>query len=358
VIGQVATARRSPVSFAALAMPALAVPVLVGSLSVGSGTAVADDQGDDMSAVALLYRAMEAPDNVSYAGTQYVAAWSPLEGGASTSAVVDVTHRAGGPTEVRTHGSQPMSVVEDHSSAGWLAGGGGPVGLLVRAYEVAVVGSATVAGRPVHVVEARRADGSAAARLWLDTESALPLRREVYDEDGATRTASAFVEIHVETQVAPVISSLGRGESSAKSLRHADLERLRGDGWSCPATLGDGLALYEARRVGDAVQLSYSDGVVTVSVFEQPGRLDPTKLNGFAAREVEGGVVYSTPGPPATFTWSVDDWVVTVVADAPAETVDDVLAALPPREPEGHRGLVARVGKGAERLASWLNPFD
>jgi sigma-E factor negative regulatory protein RseB len=358
VIGQVSPARRSPVSFAALAVPALAVPVLVGSLSVGSGTGGTDEQGDDMSAVALLYRAMEAPETVSYAGTQYVAAWSPLQGGASTSAVVDVTHRAGGPIEVRTHGSQPMSVVEDHSSAGWLAGGGGPVGLLVRAYEVTVVGFATVAGRPVHVVEARRADGSTAARLWLDTESALPLRREVYDEDGATRTASAFVEIDVETQVAPAISSLGRGESSARSLRRADLERLRGDGWSCPETLGDELALYEARRVGDAVQLSYSDGVVTVSVFEQPGRLDPTKLNGFAAREVEGGVVYSAPGPPATFTWSVDDWVVTVVADAPADTVDDVLAALPPREPEGHRGLVARVGKGAERLASWLNPFD
>jgi hypothetical protein len=356
VIAQLASARRPSACFAALAVPALAVPLLVSSLALAA-PATADEQVDDMGAVALLYRAMDAPETVSYTGTQYVAAWSALPGGSSTSAVVDVTHRAGGTTEVRAHGSQPLSVVDDRSNAGWLAEGGGPVALLVRAYEVAVVGVATVAGRPVHVVEARRPDGSTAARLWLDTESALPLRREVYDDDGATRTASAFVEIELETQVAP-LALPSRDDSAATSLRHADLERLRGNGWSCPDSLGDGLALYEARRVGDAVQLSYSDGIVTVSVFEQPGRLDPTKLHGFAAREVDGGVVYSTPGPPATFTWSVDDWVVTVVADAPADTIDAVLAALPPNEPEEHRGLVARVGKGAERIASWLNPFD
>lgn len=357
MIGHLVPVRRPSVSLVALAVPAIAVPVLVCSMSVAAA-APADEQGDDLRAVALLYRAMEAPQRVSYTGTQYVAAWSALEGGASASAVVDVTHRAGGATEVRTHGAEPLSLVDDRSSAGWLADGGGPVGLLIRGYEVTVVGVATVAGRPVHVVEARRPDGSAAARLWLDTESALPLRREVYDEDGTTRTASSFVEVRLETQVAPARSLPQRGESSTTTLRHADLERLRDGGWSCPASLGGGLALYEARRVGDAVQLSYSDGVVTVSVFEQPGRLDPTMMQGFAAREVDGGVVYSAPGPPATFIWSVDDRVVTVVADAPADTVDAVLAALPPNEPQQSRGLVARVGKGAERLASWINPFD
>jgi sigma-E factor negative regulatory protein RseB len=49
--------------------------------------------------------------------------------------------------------------------------------------------------------------------------------------------------------------------------------------------------------------------------------------------------------------------VVTAVADAPAETIDAVLAALPPEEPDD-RGLLGRIGKGASRIASWFNPFD
>ncbi|MET0916161.1 MAG: sigma-E factor regulatory protein RseB domain-containing protein, partial [Jiangellaceae bacterium] len=295
------------------------------------------------------------PDLVSYSGTQYVAAWSSLESGDSTSAIVDVVHRAGGSTDVRVHGALTLPVVDERSSAAWLADGGGPVALLARAYDVAVVGVGSVAGRFVHVVEARRPNGTAAARLWLDAEFALPLRRETYNTDGTTRAASAFVEISLEhAAVSDPVTGVAIVD---RSLRHRDLAQLRGDGWSCPNELADGLVLYEARRVGDAIQLSYSDGVVTVSVFEQRGDLDEGKLHGFAAREVDGGVVYSSAGPPAQFTWSVGDWVVTVVADAPAETIDAVLAAMPPREPEFERGFLARVGKGAERLASWLNPF-
>ncbi len=357
MIGSAVVSRRGSVSLSALAVPAIAVPVLVGTIAIAP-PAVAGDADDDLAAVGLLHRAMAAPERVSYTGTQFVAAWSALDGEASTSAVVDVTHHAGGPTEVRVHGAQPMSTVDERSGAAWLADGGGPVGLLVRAYDVVLVGVGTVVGRAAHVVEARRTDGSTAARLWLDTELALPLRREIYDEDGATRAASAFVELHLDPDTKPTISRRGSVDATTTALRHADLARMRDNGWSCPDELEGGLVLYEARRVGDAVQLSYSDGVVTVSVFEQRGRLDPQRLRGFAAREVDGGVVYSSPGPPAKFIWSVGDWVVTVVADAPAETVDAVLAAMPPKDPELDRGLLARVGKGAERLASWLNPFD
>jgi sigma-E factor negative regulatory protein RseB len=49
--------------------------------------------------------------------------------------------------------------------------------------------------------------------------------------------------------------------------------------------------------------------------------------------------------------------VITVVADAPDETIDAALAAVPPKEPDDH-GLLGRIGKGAARIASWFNPFD
>ena len=338
-----------------LAVPVLAVPVFVGSFAL-SAPALAIETGDQVGAVRLLHRAMSAPEAVSYSGTQYVAAWSSLDGAKSTSAIVEVVHRAGGSTVVRAHGARSLSAVDEGSSAAWLADGGGPVGLLIRTHDVAVVGLSTVAGRPTHVAEARRADGTTAARLWLDAESAIPLRREVYNEDGTTRTASAFIEFSVERATRTVRNDAFEVDADT-ALYHSDLEQLRGAGWSCPDRLDGGLVLYEARRVGDAVQLSYSDGVVTISVFEQPGRLDEDGLHGFAVRDVNAGVVFSRTGPPAQLTWSVGDRVVTVVGDAPAETIEAVIEAMPPEQQADGHGFFARIGKGAQRLASWLNPF-
>jgi MucB/RseB N-terminal domain len=355
MIGALAPIRRGPVPLTVLAVPAIAVPVFVGSL-VLAAPAAAVTAGDDLRAVRLLNRAMDAPEAVSYSGTQYVTAWSSPDAGESISAIVDVVHRAGGSTEVRVHGARPLPVVDERSNAAWLADGGGPVALLIRGYDVALVGTASVAGRPTQVVEAHRSDGTTAARLWLDTDTALPLRREVYNDDGTTRAASAFVEFSLERAPRPIRAPVADSTADT-SLRRHDLLQLRSDGWTCPNRLAGGLVLYEARRVGDAIQLSYSDGVVTVSVFEQWGVLDEENLSGFAAREVDGGVIYSSAGPPAQFIWSAGDRVVTVVADAPTETIDAVLEAMPPKEPEEAHGFLARVGKGAERLASWLNPF-
>jgi sigma-E factor negative regulatory protein RseB len=113
--------------------------------------------------------------------------------------------------------------------------------------------------------------------------------------------------------------------------------------------------------VGNAIQLSYSDGVMTVSMFEQAGTLDPDRLDGYAMREVAGGAVYSVPGPPARFTWSTGKHVITVVSEAPQEVVEALVRAVPPEElsrPAADDGVLARIARGARRVGSWLNPFD
>lgn len=348
----------------ALAIPAVAFALVIYALVPPASAG--HSANADRRAVDLLTRAMTTPATVSYSGTKYVAAWSALDPAASTSAMVDVTHTAGGDTLVRAHGAEPMSVLDRPSTAAWLAEGGGPVGLLSAAYDVAVTGTADVAGRAAYVVEARRADGSTAARLWLDQEVALPLRREVYDDAGATLAASGFVEFELTAVGAgrgpgPQRHSGGTaqwtfGATQDQQLGHGDLAELRERGWACPPKLANGLLLYEARRVGDAVQLSYSDGVATLSVFEQPGQLDPAVLAGFIDYDVDDGVVYRAPGPPSQFIWSTGDQVVTVITDSPSATVEAVFDALPP-EPAKSPGLLGRIGRGAERLASWINPF-
>ena len=57
------------------------------------------------------------------------------------------------------------------------------VGLLSTNYLLEYRGMGAAGGRPALMVEAHRADGSLAARFWLDKGTMLPLRRQVFDSD-------------------------------------------------------------------------------------------------------------------------------------------------------------------------------
>jgi hypothetical protein len=354
--------------------PVAAVPALLGALVLlvqpVSASAAPDSMAgrDDARAVELLTRSAEAASRTSYQGTQYVSAWSALtKSRASTSAVVQVRHQAGGPTEIGIQDTH-TAILQGHSGTTWLADGGGPVDLLIEAYDVHLVGEAKVAGRKADIVEARRPDGSIAARLWLDQQTTLSLRRETFTLEGQLLSASSFVDISL-VPAPPCCIQDGLEVASAPTPRatatdHAmlewdDIEKLRDQGFSCLERLAEDIVLYEARHLGDAVQLSYSDGVMSVSIFEQPGRLDPEQLDGYTANEAGDGIVYTSPGPPARFTWSSGGTVVTVVADAPLEVIDEVMHAMPPDGPDDDDdGVVARITRGAKKVGSWLNPFN
>lgn len=349
--------------------PTIVVVLVAGVLVVGALVAPAHAHNarsdhDDLRAVSLLYRAMDAPDRLTYAGTQYVSAWSVLDRSNSTSAIVQVRHTAGATTLVTDHDAQPLTLPPQGKS--WLAGDGGPIGLLIKAYDVELLGQGRVAGRLTDVVGARRPDGTLAARLWLDAEYALALRREVYDEAGRMVSASAFVEIELAPVQSRFVGESRRtwastaGLAAAPSrLSHADLADLRANGWRCPSDLGGQLMLYDAAWHDDAIRLSYSDGVANVSVFEQPGYLDPDTLKGFDRTKHGDGVVYTSPGPPSQFVWATADGrVITVVADGSIDTVDSVLEEYPPSESTAPSGVLHRIARGAKKLVAWLNPFD
>jgi sigma-E factor negative regulatory protein RseB len=322
---------------------------------------------DDPEAVALLQKASIAPSSVSYSGTQYVSAWSAMPSASSArSAVVELRHEAGGATEVRARDERPVAVLPGRADTTWLADGADPDDLLADAYALRLGSPGQVAGRTADVVEARRADGSLAARLWLDRETALTLRRETFATSGALLTATAFVEVSITPD--PLCCGLravaDHRDVPSDRLDAAQVETLRAEGWACPGELPGGFVLYEARRLDDdALHLSYSDGVMTVSVFQQAGRLDPDGLDGFSEVDAgEGVTVYANPGPPARFTWSAKDHVVTVLADAPLQVIRDLVSEIPPadrpeREPVADDFLV-RLGRGVERAVAWMNPFD
>jgi sigma-E factor negative regulatory protein RseB len=320
----------------------------------------------DSEALRLVRRAASAPATVAYAGTQYLAAW---ESGRSTSHVLRVTHSPATGTTWRATGAGGSASRQVHQSPHSVSpsvAGVGEVALLTRHYALTAAGSAEVAGRGAEVVEARRplgtaGAGSVAARFWLDRETGLLLRREVYDRTGRVIRASAYVDLTVRPATDTPRAD-GRDDGAWRdALDAAAVRRLRDHGWNCPASLPGPLPLVDARRggrSGDIVHFSYADGIASVSVFQQRGRLDAAALDGFRPSSRHGHDVWVRPGVPRRVVWSDGGTVFTVVADASPRTVDRAVAALHAAAPRGGGDTVHRLGRGLNRVASWFNPFE
>ena len=330
---------------------------------------------DAPAAVAALRRASAAGRSTSYDGREFVTVWNP---GSTLTEWVDVTNIPGQGTAVRTRdrraesgAEQPAAFVapgpDDAAQSATLTGpAAGRLSALIDAYSLRVVGQARArtAGRPATVVDARRANGSNAARFWIDNASGLLLRRELYAPDGSIARASGFTHVRIGTDssgppLPPVLAT-----RAAELVGPASYDDLSRRGWDCCAPyLAGGFVLYDVSRTdsGSALRLSYSDGLTTVSVFEQRGRLDESAdsgLDGFTTKQVRGTEVHLRYGLSSYAIWARNGLVYTVVCDTP-HSLDAVVTAFPHDRsgPDG-TGLVQRLDRGMGRMVSWLNPFD
>lgn len=344
-----------------LVLPSSAAPTATGVPLADLPAAGATTSAADPTALALLERASRAPATTPYSGVQFVSAWSSH---GATSVVVEVVHQPGHGTTVRSDGTAQAPAADTFLPAGngepSLLGAATTLTLLAGNYRVQAVGRTTVAGRPADLVEARRSgSGALAARFWLDRATGLVLRREVYDEDGRATRASAFVQVEVGRAAVTPHLPPALPDAWADAVASADLAGMRERGWQCPTQLPGSLTLVDARRGGAPgariLHLSYSDGLAALSLFQQRGRLDEERLEGYRRTEVGGAPVYVRDGVPQRLVWSARGTVFTVVADAPPRTVEGVVGALPHEPADG--GGWRRLGRGLDRVASWFNPF-
>ncbi len=316
-------------------------------------------------AIRLLAQAAQAAILTSYQGEEVVTRWS---GGSGSVLVSSVWHVSGGRTVTQTLAagaslsSQPyLSSDTDGQAPEGVLGVTPPlVALLETHYVVAYAGPGSAGNRTAQVVEAWRADGSLAARFWLDDATKLPLEREVFDS--ATHVISQDVFIHV--RFAKQGPAPGGGGTSADRqgpwtdpLSRAQLLALNAGGWQVPPQLPGGLSLFTGAETkastGTVLDLGYSDGLSVVSVFEQRGHLS-AELAGWQRTTVNGHVVFVGEPDRRSLTWSSRGMVYTVMADAPVQTVDAVVGVLPH---DGPAGFWKRMSRGLVRLASWVNPF-
>ena len=101
------------------------------------------------------------------------------------------------------------------------------------------------------------------------------------------------------------------------------------------------------------VDLDYSDGLCLVSVFLERGHLPVEDDRLVGGSSLRGRQVYADDSAGQGIVWSARGFVYTLVAAAPAQTVEQVVAALPH---DSSPGLLGRLGPGLHRLLSWLSP--
>jgi negative regulator of sigma E activity len=193
----------------------------------------------------------------------------------------------------------------------------------------------TVAGRPTREVDATdRHDDRVRERLYLDESTNLLLRREQLDTRGGTVRAVGFTSIGepAGSPIGALPAEAPRAPARSTSRQPRVLRAVAAP-FRAPRNAGDRFRL--AGRYDEdhgTLHLFYSDGLFSVSVFEQEGDLDPTGLPaGAESRTVGGRDVrqYRTPGG-VVMVWESGDVVYTTVSDAPIDQIDDVVADFGP----------------------------
>jgi sigma-E factor negative regulatory protein RseB len=318
----------------------------------------------------LLTQAAQAAVLTSYQGEEIISHWGTTNGGSVL--VSDIWHASGGQTITQTLTAGTASSSEPYLSSDtngqWPEGVLGVTTQLVRLlethYVVVYAGAGSADNRTAQIVEAWRGNGSLAARFWLDDATKLPLERQVFDTAAHVISEDVFINVRF-SKLAPAAAPAGPpagGPSDPQGpwtdpLPAAQLLVLRAGGWLVPPELPGGLSLFTGAQTqtttGTVLDLGYSDGLSVVSLFEQRGNL-AAKLAGWQKITVAGHEIYAAEPDQRSLTWASRGMVYTVMADAPAQTVDNVIGVLPHDKPPG---FWKRMSRGFSRLASWVNPF-
>lgn len=324
--------------------------------------------GQQAMGMRMLDLAANASQATSYQGTELI---SQSGVGGSVKMISQVWHQSGGQTLVETSDdavSSGAAVASTDPASGSPEGVFGVttdlVALLSKHYVALYWGGGSVAGRTAAIVELYRADGTMAGRYWLDSQTMVPLRRELFDMSGRVISEDSFSWIQFGAIALPQFAGTGVSLSQASGQASSAwglaaspasfLTSLARQGWEVPAASPGGLPLYAAASTmtasGRVVDLEYSDGLYNISLFVQRGTL-ASDLPGWRPVRVAGRQAFVSGH---SVSWAVPGFVYTVIADAPPQTVTEVVTAL---SGSGSPGVLGRFGRGFTRLARLINPF-
>jgi hypothetical protein len=337
--------------------------VLVSTIVLTAGSALAQSPADGLEdtfgttptanpgaalpdPVTLISKASSASAARRYSGREQI---TVMADGVAHRQSVSISHSAGTP-----------------ASGLWPSGAALVASLTTRFLPV-FVGRTTLAGRPAYQVELWSKSGLRMATLWVDVKTCLPLGRTLYNTTGQVVRSSKYTTVQVasadalsgQTDVAagPAdVAELAQGTS----IGVAGLAGMGAEGWAVPDRLSTGLALFDVRSSGEGpaevLHLSYTDGLTSLSVFEQRGRLPDHTVPGWTSKSLGGTTVWVWPSAPDQVSWTADGRVFTVVSDDPGR-IAGAVSGLPHNSDHRPSGLVNRFRHGVHRILGWVNPF-
>lgn len=199
-------------------------------------------------------------------------------------------------------------------------------------YDLQVRKGNKLLGREVRILDIRPRDAFRYGyRLWLDEESAMPLRTVVTDPAGRAVEQIHFTRLELpkridESATEASVDATGfqwikTGRKPAKAAVAARAAEWR------PTRMPPGFRLVGSRiqtmpGVPVPVQhLIFSDGFASVSVFIEPG-----SSSGAAPPES------TTVGSANAYSLTINDHVVTAVGEVPPQTVRDIATSVAPVE--------------------------
>ena len=302
----------------------------VGVLAAAGLSGLFDRAGADASsaeAVHMIERMRDAPSALRFAATVRVT-WR--DRGATNDMVVHVTDDMGvlevdsGAARVFDRGTHTYFKNELGWSSALVEPDRGASPSPDHRWRLAVSRGQPIAGRPTQLVEAVRADGTPAQRLFLDTQTGMVLRREVLDGRGRVQRSLEFVDLTLGAVSAPQAPS---GVTTHKATALPSVP----SGYEAPRAVA-GYVLVAQSRHPNGVEFVYSDGMFAASVLEQRGDLDWDALPAHGtATDVEGTRArrYSDASADVVM-FEHDGTVFTLVTDAPPDSVATLVDGLTP----------------------------
>jgi sigma-E factor negative regulatory protein RseB len=177
-----------------------------------------------------------------------------------------------------------------------------------RGYGASLGGSGRVAGHAAQIVDIPARDGwRYGYRLWLHAATGLPLRVDLLDAGGDAIEQVAFTELQL---VEPSDADLAPPPGARPVRLRPTASRIDATPrWQVPVP-PPGYELRASRAVGDGVQMLYSDGLASVSVYVE--RADAGMRGATTTRR----------GAVNARAYAVDGWRVLAIGKVPLATVD------------------------------------
>jgi sigma-E factor negative regulatory protein RseB len=195
-------------------------------------------------------------------------------------------------------------------------------------YELSMSKGSRLLGREIQVIDVRPKDAYRYGyRLWLDAETAMPLRSVVSDGTGRPIEQISFTRLEMMDRipardVEPAVNATGF--QWVRTGRRLAMPQLPANGWR-PLRIPPGFRLVASRlqvlpgSPMPAQHLIFSDGIAAVSVFIEPGA--PTGPRPPESSRMGSSNAYST---------SIQGHIVTAVGEVPPATVRDIASSLAP----------------------------